>query len=290
MGSLEADTEVVAHDGGLRATLVEDWRTFGPNGGYLASVALRAARMATDLARPATLSCVFLAVGDFDTVDIEVRSLRRAKRAEALAITLAQGGRPLLEALVWAVDDDLPGLDHDIAVAPDVPGPDALKTWDELAPDDTPAQFWLNFDRKPVAWSAPGEPPTGPAVPEVRQWMRFRPVARFDDVWVDACRAVVLLDTFLWPAALRGHLQRGPEEAAYIAPSLDLSVRFHREVGPGDWLLVDGVSPVAEAGLMAGEARVWSEEGRLVASGTGQLLCREVPRGTAGSGTTAPAS
>jgi acyl-CoA thioesterase II len=216
-----------------------------------------------------------------------VTSLRRAKRTEALRVGIAQDGRALLEAHVWAVDEGLRGLEHDVAVAPDVPGPEELKTFTELEPDGPRHRFWENFDAKPTSWIPPdGWPPPPPTRPEVRQWMRFAPVARFEDApWVDACRSVVLLDTFQWPAAARAHLDRGPDDPAFIAPNIDLSIRFHRPAPTSEWLLIDAHGPVAEAGLMAGEARVWYEDRRLVASAASHLLCREVPRGTPGSGT-----
>jgi hypothetical protein len=42
MGDFERDTRVEGGGGRYRATLSEDWRIWGPNGGYLAAIALRA--------------------------------------------------------------------------------------------------------------------------------------------------------------------------------------------------------------------------------------------------------
>ena len=293
MGALGDDTAVRAVNssmGRFEATLSRDWEIWGPNGGYIASIALRAAGAATEMPRPATFTCLFLGVGSFDApVDIEVVSLRRTKRAEALRVCVLQGDRPLVEAHVWAIDEGLSGLEHDLTVAPDVPAPSELKSMAELMPDEAPHRFWRNFDTKPTAWIPPDDwPPPAPIDPALRQWMRFSPVARYEhDPWVDACRSVVLLDTFQWPAAHRVHIHRGPDEPAFIAPNTDLSVRFHRAAPTSEWLLIDALGPVAEAGLMAGEARLWSEDRRLVASAASHLLCREVPRGTPGSGTAA---
>ena len=275
--------------GRFTAHLSRDWEIWGPNGGYLASVALRAAGAATSLPRPATFSCLFVGVGKFEETDIEVTSIRQAKRAEALRVCVSQGDRALLEAHVWAIEDELPGLEHDVARRPVVAGPAELKSIAELLPDETPHRFWRNFDTKPITWIPPEEwPPPAPTEPSVLQWMRFAPVSRFDDdPWADACRSVVLLDTFGWPAAHRAHIHRGDDEPAFIAPNLDLTVRFHRPAPASEWLLIDTVGPVAESGLMAYESRVWSEDRRLVASGAGHLLCREVARGTPGSGTAA---
>lgn len=63
------------------------------------------------------------------------------------------------------------------------------------------------------------------------------------------------------------------ERPAYIAPSLDLSVWFHDAPGPeSEWLLLDVRADTAKAGLIYGDARVWTQDGRLVATGGSHLL------------------
>ncbi len=292
MGALGEDTAVEPLDGEqgkFSHRLRRAWQVWGPNGGYIASVALRAAGMSTPLPRPASLSCVFLGMGSYDggNVEIQVTSLRRSKKAEALRVAINQDGNALLEAHVWAIADGVSGLEHDVTTAPDVPSAEALKTFAELQPDDEGHGFWRNFDGKPVEWIPPEAwPPPAPVAPQVQQWMRFSPVATYpDDAWIDACRAVILLDTYQWPAAHRPHLHRGADEAAFIAPNMDQAVHFHRAAPDSEWLLIDARGPVADGGLMGCESRVWSEDGLLVASATSNLLCREVPRGTPGSGT-----
>jgi len=53
-------------------------------------------------------------------------------------------------------------------------------------------------------------------------------------------------------------------------------VQFHRVADLGDWLLAQGVSPIADRGLMAFRSEVWTAAGVLAASGSGQLLLRPV--------------
>jgi len=293
MGDLDLDTAVepAGEPGHYRTRFNRDWEIWGPNGGYLASIALRAGGQESRLPRPATFSCLYLGVGNFeDEVDIVVRSIREAKRAQALRVEVSQAGRALLEAHLWVVDNGLDGLEHDVAVMPDVPSADELKTFDELFPDQSGPgpKFWGNFNRKPVNWIPPEEWPPDVVEPKAQQWVRFAPTARFVDPWADAARYIVLLDTWQWPAAHGAHVLRSEDEPAFIAPNLDFSVRFHRAAPESEWLLIDAHGPIAEGGLMTGESRVWSSDGRLLASAAGHLLCREVPRGTPGSGT-APA-
>ena len=72
MGDFALDTAVEGGDGRYRGILSEDWRIWGPNGGYVAAVALRAAGAATHLTRPASFACQFLSVAEFGAIDIDV--------------------------------------------------------------------------------------------------------------------------------------------------------------------------------------------------------------------------
>ncbi len=272
MGDLAVDTAVEGSNGRFRARLSRDWEIWGPNGGYVAAIALRAAGAATALRRPASLAGHFLNVARFDVVDLEVTTLRAAKRAESLRVTMTQEGRPIFEALVWTVGA-ADGLEHDASVFPSVPPPDALRSFEALATPEEIANrfpFWRNFELRPIDHVPWRERAAGP--PQWREWMRFRPDPDSDDPFVDAARALVLIDTMSWPAACQPHLP----EPRFIAPSLDVTVQFHAMEPASAWLLVDAAAPVAKHGLMSGHARVWSERGTLLASGTGHLLCRPV--------------
>lgn len=279
MGDLEHDTEIDGADGCYTAELSADWNIWGPNGGYLAAVALRAAGAHSPHPRPASLVCHFLGVADFAPVQITTETLRGAKRAESTRVVMTQGDQPVLDALVWSVADDLTGLSHDLRAVPDVPQPDSLPTLEELAAREagapSPPPFFQNFDQKPIDWVPPERWATrDPADPRARSWYRFRPRPTFSDPWVEAGRLAVLVDTFMWPAAARAHR---PGDLRHIAPSLDLQVSFHRIPHGTEWLLADAVSETAVDGLVAGRASVWSSEGDLVASGSQQMLCRPVP-------------
>jgi acyl-CoA thioesterase len=278
MGNLGEDTAVEAGDGPgrYRAKLSADWAIWGPNGGYLAAVALRAAGAGCglDRPRPASFLCHYLGVASFDEVDLAVAPLRAAKRAESVRVTMSQGGNPVLEALIWTVADGLDGLDHDAAPAPEAPPPGELPSVEDLLPADAPPRykFWGNLEERPVGPFENWETRKA-GDPRWLGWMRFRPEPCFDDPFVDAGRLAILVDTFQWPAATRaydgGSLQ-------HIAPSLDLACRFHRRPLHEPWLLVEARSPVAEGGLVAGTAAVWDTQGRLLASGGQQMLSRPV--------------
>ena len=84
-----------------RALLSKDWMLWGPAGGYISAVALRAAGAASSFRRPISYPCQYLNVARFDSVDLRVESLRAGKRAEALRVSMTQGGKLILTAHVW---------------------------------------------------------------------------------------------------------------------------------------------------------------------------------------------
>ncbi len=278
MGDLERDTSLSGGDGHYEAVLREDWGIWGPNGGYLGAILLRAAGAHAGLRRPASLAVQFLGRAGFEPVALTTRTLRRTRRAEAVAVTMSQDGRPVAEALAWLVDDGLDGLEHDVAPMPEVEGPDGLATFDQLRAEHglapPPFRFWENLEHRPTDWRADWPPP-GPLPPVADTWFRFRPRACFDDPLVDAGRLVIVLDTMGWPAATRAHAWAWPADGApaWVAPSLDLHVRFHRFAPASAHLFTRVEAPVATAGLLGSEGRAWSEDGTLLASAGSQMLC-----------------
>lgn len=274
MGDLAADTEVESlGEGRYRATLSADWEIWGPMGGYVAAVALRAAGAETPLPRPATFACHYLSVATFGPVDIEVRSRKEGRTVASHRVEITQDDRPILDATVWSVGE-VEGLEHDETIPPDLPGPDDRPNRWGLVPDDrkTNFAFWDNLEGRPLDFE-PQWPPDGPRPARWREWLRFLPTATFDDPWVDACRSVILVDLPGWPAAHRPHAWSEPP---FIAPTLDLSVAFHQPTQGEEWLLCDGAAPLSTGGLFGWTARVWSPGGRLHASGGGQCLYRRM--------------
>jgi acyl-CoA thioesterase len=257
--------------------LSEAWEIWGPSGGYLAALALRAAGQSAELAQPASFYCQFLRPPSFGRVDLDVGFLKRSRRSEALVVQLTQEGKAILHALVRTAAD-APGYEHNETNAPDVPSPEALRSTDELWTDEErpPFAFWDNVERRPIDQQL--TPPMSSAgersSPIAREWARFRPVGRFDDRFVDAARSLILLDTYGWPAAFRMH-----RDGAYLAPNLDTSAWFHHWSPQSEWLLIDHECPVAERGLLGVTGRVWDDDRRLVASGGAQLCCIPPPPG-----------
>jgi acyl-CoA thioesterase len=274
MGSRDRDavalgvaTELEGAKGAYSIELSDDWEIWGPSGGYLAALTLRAAGERAEIPRPVSYYCHFLSPPEFDRVELAVELVKRGSRSESVAVRMTQGGREVMFALVRTAADG-PGYRHQEVGAPTVAPPEESRPIERRANDGSQLYaFWNNVScRRPEVGETEGESPA-----LIREWVRFEPTPTFDDPFVDAARPLILLDTFGWPAVYQKH--RG---ADFVAPNLDTAVWFHRPPAESEWLLVDHESPVAGDGLLGVNGRIWDTEGRLVASGGAQLYC--IPR------------
>lgn len=263
------DTAVAGTGDRYTATLSPSWEIWGPQGGYVAAVALRAAGAASAHPLPASFVCHFLRPARFGDTEVRVESLRQARRAESLRATVIQDDAAVLEALVWTVAE-LTGLDHDAALEPEIPPPDFVERWDDYLPGgEPPFPFWRNFDVRPhdphpSKWGGPA------AQPRLVGWSRLLVRPPIEDPFVDAGRLLMAADSLMYPSATLAH--DGP--FPYVAPSLDLAMSFHAPGTGTEWLLIEAEAPLSRGALVAGEARVWSEDGRLLGSAMQQMLQR----------------
>ncbi len=277
MGDLDEDTRVERVSAGrYRGSVSAAWALWGPVGGYVAAIALRAAGAHSRRPFPASLSCHYLSPARFDVVDIEVECLRTTRNATSLAVRMTQKDTPVLNALVWAVAEDIRGPERPLSVPPDVPGPDEVEEMvlDRHLASNTSASatatgtFWRNLELRTLPATEDHRAVRGC---EVHSWVKFRARAFFGDPWVDACRELVSLDTAIFPAvalALDG--------GRYVTLSLDLYAAFHAPPPAEDYLLVAAQSTAAGAGLVSGTSQTWSRDGTLTSSGGSQLMCREL--------------
>ena len=251
----------------------DDWEIWGPCGGYVAALALRAAGAESPFARPASFFCHYLSVASFAPVDLVVTPLRAGRTVLAQRVAMTQEGRPVLDAMVWSVGE-VEGLEHEDVDPPDVPDPRrAADAWADAAADEdrprhAPSGTTSTSDRS--SGRRRGRRPE-PLPPTWRTWVRSQAAATFADPWVDAARSLIVLDVGSWPAGSRPHVYLEPP---FIAPSLDLYASFQYPGIASDWLLLDAHSPVAHGGLLSWTGRVWSRERRLLASGGGQAVFR----------------
>jgi acyl-CoA thioesterase len=278
MADLGSDTEAAGGDGVWWAKISEDWSLWGPNGGYLATIALRAAgRHIGGTLRPASLECHFLRSPRAGQAQLRTRTLSKTKRAHSTQVTMTQEGRPILEAMIWAVESGLDGLPPRSAPLPaGAASPGELKSMEELFPPERLGRepFWQHVEERPA------DPAEHQAWPEVTSptpvrlsWLRFRPEATFADSYLDAARSLIIIDVYPF---LAGLIVLSPAEFTHVAPTLSLSVSFHGLRPQSQWLLMRAESPYMGDGLLGGRSMVWSQDGHLIADGRSLMLCRAI--------------
>ncbi len=278
MGDWGVDTRVQRNGDRFSAQLSKDWDVWGPVGGYRAAIALRAMATLSRFPRPASFACHFVRTGAFGPVELDVTSVWSGKRAESLRVTMSQDGKTILEATAWMVDHGMEGFEHEITDVPVVAAPESLKGYQDVAANYADwYPFWRSVEGRPTSWeeevSASLPPEARSSVPIWRTWMRVCEDSDASDLVADAGRAVLWIDLVGWNAVTIPH----GYPPKYIAPNLDLTVQFHQPALGETWLLCDGHAPVARDGLVGTTGRVWTTDGRLIASGTAQLICKPSP-------------
>ena len=89
--AVQTATERVG-EGRHTATVHDDWEIWGPCGGYVAAIALRAAGADSPLVRPASFYCHYLSVAAFAPVDLVVTPLRSGHVWSKERRLIASGG------------------------------------------------------------------------------------------------------------------------------------------------------------------------------------------------------
>ncbi|MFT5201213.1 MAG: acyl-CoA thioesterase-2 [Candidatus Aldehydirespiratoraceae bacterium] len=257
------------------ATLSEEWAIWGPMGGYIGSIALRAAGAHCGRSRPASINVSFLAAAGFAEVDVRVETLRETRVATCVRAAIVQDGRQVLEATVWGTDAT-EGLEHHTARRPEVPHHSTLPSFAErlAAQGETEMHpFWQRLDYRPTTWTDDWEN-REVSEPEQWSWFRFVDGASFDDPWLDGTRLLMVTDLDAWGAATNVH----SGELEWFAPTIELTCRFLQPATEHEWLLSWGSAPVGREGLIGVVSETWSADGQLLATGGSTLLCRPAPQ------------
>ncbi len=200
--------------------------------------------------------------------------LKAGKSIACIRVDLLQGERHVLSAQVWTTNRTEGPIARE-AKRPRVARPADLVSL-ESHPMGTGQRhpFWQNFERRPAKQRVPGVP--DPRGARLEGWYRYLDFEETPDPYLDFSRAVVLIDTLLWPTFFFNQ----PPPVDYIAPSLDLSVWFHEAPGARDWLLLDSRADTAGGGVIFGDGRIWTDDGRLIATGASQMLVAALAPGS----------
>jgi acyl-CoA thioesterase len=254
----DRETAVEPRGGGhFEATLDRSWWVMrGPNGGYLAAIALRALAAAVDDPEraPRSLTVHYASPPADGTLQIATWIEREGRSLTSCSARLEQDGR-LVGLALAAFSRARPGPDICDLTMPDVP-PATQVAARPLPPDAPPiAQRW---DSRWVL-GAPrmyGAEPTDEAV--TGTWIRL-PEGRV----VDAGVAAAITDAAI-PAIF------GRVEEPLVVPTVDLTIHFRSALPvpgaePDDFVLAVFRTGVVAEGFLEEDGEVWTADGTLIA-------------------------
>ncbi|MER6097030.1 acyl-CoA thioesterase II [Streptomyces sp. NPDC001728] len=274
------DLERIERDifrGESRSALVP--RVFG---GQVAAQALVAAGRTVPADRLAhSLHAYFLRPGDPGApIVYTVDRIRDGRSFTTRRVVAVQHGQPIfhLSASFQVYEE---GLDHQ-ADMPPAPDPESLPTPAEMLPRHLPREVAdrLVEARAAVDLRYADVPPWGsvgqPREPRSQVWFRTNGKLA-DDPLLHVVLATYVSDMTLLDSVLLAHGRGGWAVGDVVGASLDHAMWFHRPFRADEWLLYDQESPTASGGRGLGQARIYTQDGRLAISVIQEGVVR-VPR------------
>ncbi|MER7536438.1 acyl-CoA thioesterase II [Streptomyces sp. NPDC097704] len=251
-------------------------------GGQVAAQALVAAGRTVPEDRLAhSLHAYFLRAGDPGApIVYTVDRIRDGRSFTTRRVVAVQHGQPIfhLSASFQTYEE---GLDHQVEMPP-APDPDSLETPAEMLPRHLPrevadrliearAAVDLRYAETPP-WGSVGEP----REPRSQVWFRTNGKLA-DDPLLHVVLATYVSDMTLLDSVLLAHGRGGWAVGDVVGASLDHAMWFHRPFRADEWLLYDQESPTASGGRGLGQARIYTQDGRLAISVIQEGVVR-VPR------------
>ena len=249
-------------------------------GGQAAAQALVAAGRTVDPDRTVhSLHGYFVRAGDpTQPIQFHVETIRDGRSFSVRRSTAQQNGKTIFfMSASFQVHEE--GLDHHAPAPTGVPGPDEIPSiadWIQRYPSRAQA-----FAAAPRAVdlryvSTPGWVPPGDRAPDEQQraWMRIDGKLP-DDPLVHACALTYASDLALLDSVLNVHGEVwGP--GGIIGASLDHALWFHRPFRADEWFLYDCTSPSASGARGLAMGRMFTRDGRHIASAVQEGLLRRV--------------
>ncbi len=250
-------------------------------GGQVAAQAVTAAQLTVPEDRHIhSLHAYFLLGGDPSIpIVYDVENVRDGGSFTTRRIAARQHGENIfyMTASFQRAED---GFDHQDAM-PDVPSPkdstpllDVIKA---VRPSEVESwrREWSSFDLRYVGDDRPADDPSRERVPAVqRLW--FRADGALPDSRIVHTAAFVYISDFsLLGVSLQPHGEIIGSPNVQPA-SLDHTIWFHRPIRADQWLLYDQTSPSASGARGLSTARVFTEDGTLVATVAQEGLIRRI--------------
>ncbi|MEU2023068.1 acyl-CoA thioesterase II [Streptomyces sp. NPDC016469] len=218
-----------------------------------------------------SLHAYFLRMGDPGApIVYTVDRIRDGRSFTTRRVVAVQHGQPIfhLSASFQTYED---GLEHQ-ADMPPAPDPETLPTAAEMLPryadrfSDPGMVDRLVEARAAVDLRYVDAPPFGtvgePREPRSQVWFRTNGKLA-DDPLLHVCMATYVSDMTLLDSVLLAHGRGGWAVGDVVGASLDHAMWFHRPFRADEWLLYDQESPSASGGRGLGQARIYTQDGRL---------------------------
>ncbi|GIF11978.1 acyl-CoA thioesterase [Actinoplanes teichomyceticus] len=249
-------------------------------GGQVAGQALVAAGRTVDPGRLVhSLHGYFVRPGDpTEPITFHVENIRDGRSFSVRRSTAKQHGKTIFfMSASFQVPEE--GLDHHEPAPSGVPAPEDVPTmrdWVERYPDRrsvfnaSPQAVDVRYIGQP-GWVPPGD---RDAEPKQRVWMRVDGKLP-DDPLIHACALTYASDLSLLDAVLSYHGEVwGP--GGVVGASLDHALWFHRTFRADEWFLYDSASPSASRARGLANGRMFTRDGRHIASAVQEGLLRRV--------------
>jgi acyl-CoA thioesterase-2 len=237
-------------------------------GGQVLAQSLVAATRTVEVRPVHSLHGYFLRPGDIELpITFSVDRLRDGRSFSTRRVQAYQKGEPIFSMIASFQETD-PGLEHQDEFPLDIPAPETLPSAAELIGDNPHpvAQYWAKarpFDMRhvgsPIYFSVKGEPVAHQAV-----WIKALGDMPADSQLHTAALAYAS-DYSILESIYRRHGIAWSHPGLKSA-SLDHAMWFHREPKVDEWMLYVQESPSASGGRGLALGRIFSQDGRLLAT------------------------
>jgi acyl-CoA thioesterase-2 len=248
-------------------------------GGQVAGQALVAAGRTVDPSRRVhSLHGYFVRPGDpAELIEYEVENIRDGRSFSVRRSVARQHGKVIF-FMSASFHRPESGLDHH-EPGPDVPPPEELPSLADLLARYPERSTNARLRDRPIDIRYIGQPgwvPAGERTAAERQrvWMRVDGTLP-DDPLLHACALTYASDLTLMDAVLSVHgAVWGP--GGFVGASLDHALWFHRHFRADEWFLYDCTSPSASDARGLATGRMFTRDGRNIATAVQEGLLRRV--------------
>jgi len=261
-----AEATAVAETGGgsYSGEIQPGWDIMGnANGGYLLSIAARAAAHAADRPDPVSVTAHYLRPGKAGPVSIETDLLRSGRRFSVVRSMMAADKTLVAVLGTYGTLEPSESVERLESGPPDLPPPEECTPIEptESFPPPFMGRVEIRLDPADLLFAAGNSS----GRPHIQGWFRLR-----DDEPLDTMALLVAVDAFP-PTIFNANLPIA------WTPTIELTAHIRARPLPG-WLRCAFTTRFITGGFLEEDGELWDESGRLVAQSRQLAL---IPKGAA---------